>query len=133
MKQISVSERLIASLTYITAGFVGFVWLIYNALRKRQLSHFLSYHVFQSIFISFAFFLLTKLCEFIVNILEFIPFINTLTRQIVFLLNRPVFGVYSLIQTIVFGTVLYLAITSFIGKYSKIPFVSDIIKSSVDR
>lgn len=130
---VSVSDKFIAGFTYFTMGTVGLVWLVINALRKRELSRFLSYHIFQSIFISFLFFILTKLCEGLVWILEFIPFINRLTRQIVFLLNRPAFGIYSLIQTLLFGLILYLIITSAMGKYSRIPFISDIIRSSVER
>ena len=130
---VSVADKLIAGSTYFTMGTVGLVWLVINALRKRELSRFLSYHIFQSIFISFLFFLLTKLCEALVWLLEFIPFINRLTRQIVFLLNRPVFGIYSLIQTLLFGLILYLIITSAMGKYSRIPFISDIIRGSVER
>ncbi|MBQ8168281.1 hypothetical protein IJZ97_02570 [bacterium] len=65
--------------------------------------------------------------------MSLIPFINALVAQVTFLLNAPLLGHYSLIQVFVYGLILYLAVTSFVGQYSRIPWISDIIDQNVGR
>lgn len=126
-------ERIVAALSYITMGFAGFIWLILGLFTRAQLRPFMQYHIFQSIFISIAYFLLSMLCGFLLNILSFIPFINKLVAQITFLFNAPLFGPYSLIQAVLYTIVIYLTVTSFMGQYSRIPYISDIIDQNVGR
>ncbi len=126
-------ERIVAALSYFTMGFVGFIWLILGLITRSNLRAFAQYHIFQSIFISIGYFLLCMLCGFILNILSLIPFINRLVAQLTFYFNAPLFGPYSLIQTVLYGVIIYLAVTSFMGKYSRIPWVSDIIDQNVGR
>lgn len=126
-------ERIVAALSYITMGFAGFVWLIIGLFTKAYLRPFMQYHIFQSIFISIAYFLLCMVLGFLMNILSFIPFINRLVAQITFYLNAPLFGYYSLIQAVIYAVILYLAVTSFMGLYSRIPWISDIIDQNIGR
>ena len=124
-------ERLVAALSYLTMGMVGFVWLIIGLFTKASLKPFLKYHIFQSIFISLGFAVISIFVGWVSNILSFIPFINKLVAQINFLLNMPLIFDYSLLQTLIYAFLIYLAGTSFIGKYSYIPYVSDIIDQKV--
>ena len=126
-------ERIVAALSYITMGFAGFIWLIIGLFTKANLRPFMQYHIFQSIFISIAYCLLCMMLGFLMNILSFIPFINRLVAQITFFFNAPFFGYYSLIQVVLYGIVIYLAVTSFMGLYSRIPWISDIIDQNVGR
>ena len=124
-------ERLVAALSYLTMGMVGFVWLIIGLFTKASLKPFLKYHIFQSIFISLGFAVISIFVGWVSNILSFIPLINKLVAQINFLLNMPLIFDYSLLQTLIYAFLIYLAGTSFIGKYSYIPYVSDIIDQNV--
>lgn len=124
-------ERLVAALSYLTMGMVGFVWLIIGLFTKASLKPFLKYHIFQSIFISLGFAVISIFVGWVSNILSFIPLINKLVAQINFLLNMPLIFDYSLLQTLIYAFLIYLACTSFIGKYSYIPYVSDIIDQNV--
>lgn len=133
MNSPELTERVIAPLSYITMGMAGFVWLLIGLFTGAPLKSFLQYHIFQSIFLSLVFVVLSMLFGWISNILSVIPFINKLVAQIVFLLNRPFFFDYSLIQSVVYGFIIYLAITSLMGKYSYIPWISDIIGQNVNR
>lgn len=126
-------ERIVAGFSYLTMGMVGFIWLIIGLFTKARLRVFLQYHIFQSIFISLAFTVISLLISWLSNILSIIPFINKITAQITFLLNMPLIFNYSLIQAVVYGFVIYLAVTAFMGKYSYIPWVSDIIGQNVSR
>ena len=126
-------ERIVAALSYFTMGFAGFIWLILGLFTKARLRPFMQYHIFQSIFISIAYFLLATLLGFVLNILSFVPFINRIVAQLTFYLNAPVFGLYSLIQTVIYAIIIYLAVTSFMGQYSRCPWISDIIDRNVGR
>lgn len=121
-------ERILSAATYMTAGGVGFVWLIIAALGRKTVTPFLMYHIFQSIFISMAFFLLSILFEFVYVILYKIPIINAIP----YYLSMPLpFALgLSLVQLFTTVVILYLALTSAMGYYSYLPWVSDIIKGN---
>ncbi|MCQ2739053.1 MAG: hypothetical protein MJ237_02365 [bacterium] len=121
-------EKLLSVGTYLTAGGVGFVWLIIAALAKKSVRPFLMYHILQSIFISILFFLVSAFGEMVFTIIYRIPFLNAIPL----LISMPIpfaFGL-SLIQLFTTIVILYLAITSFLGYYSYLPWVSDIIKGN---
>lgn len=126
-------ERIIAALTYLTMGMVGFLWLIIGLFTKARLKPFLQYHIFQSIFISLVFAVLSILISWLSNILSFIPLINRIVAQITFLLNMPLIFDYSLLQSVIYIFIIYLAVTAFIGKFSYIPWVSDIIDQNINH
>lgn len=126
-------ERIISALTYITVGFAGFVWIIVGVIVRKPLTKFLQFHIFQSIFLSILYFLLATLIRFADGLLVHIPFINILWRNIIAFFNVPIFGMYSLIQAVVYGVILYLTVFSFMGLYARIPWVSDIIDQNVGR
>lgn len=126
-------ERIVAALSYITMGFAGFIWLILGLFTKARLRPFMQYHIFQSIFLSIGFVLLYYILGFLSNILSIIPFINKLVAQIIFWLNMPVVFDYSITQTVVYLFMFYLAITAFMGKYSYVPYVSEIIDENIRR
>lgn len=126
-------ERIISSLSYLTAGLAGFIYILIGAVAGMRLRPFVQYHIFQSLFLSIAYFLASWLFRFIGDVLAVIPVINQIYAQIVFWLNMPTIGHFSLIQACVYTVVIYLAISSFAGKYSYLPFVSDIINHNIRR
>lgn len=124
-------EKIIAALSYLTMGFVGFIWLLIGFFTKSNLRQFLKYHIFQSIFISFAYLIISLILGMVMNILSIIPLVNQLVLQFTFYLNAPLLFGFSIIQILVNIVILYLAVTSLQGRYSYIPWVSDIIKMNV--
>ncbi len=121
-------ERILSAATYLTAGGVGFVWLIVAAVLRKHITPFLMYHILQSIFLSILFFLISILGELIYVILYRIPVINSIPYWLSFPL--PFMFNLSIVQAFTTLIILYLAITSFMGLYSYIPWVSDIIKQN---
>lgn len=118
-------EKIIACATYLTAGGAGVIWLIIAALMKKQVTVFLRYHIFQSIFLSILFYLVSVFLNLIFIILYRIPFIGAIP----YYLNVPLpfaFGL-SIFQIFTTLIILYLAITAFMGYYSYLPWVSDVI------
>lgn len=124
-------ERIVVSLSYLTMGFIGFIWLILGAFTKSQSSDFVRYHIFQSIFISILLFILNVLLGIINDVLSVIPFVKVLTQQIYYLFNAPMFMNYSIIQMAMYLFIAYLMITSALGIYTYVPFVSDIISQNI--
>ena len=124
-------EKIISVLTYLTAGFVGFIWLIIAALMKKSVTQFLLYHIMQSIFLSILYFLVKILAQLLYVVLYRIPLINAIP----YFLNMPLPFVFNLsvIQTFTTAVILYLSITAFMGQYSYIPWVSDIINTNTGR
>lgn len=110
---------------------VGFVWLIIAAVMRKHVTQFVMYHIMQSIFLSILYFLLSTFAELVYVILYRIPVINAIPYYI----NMPLgfaFGL-SIIQLITTVIILYLAITAFMGMFSYIPWVSDIINVHTGR
>lgn len=130
-REIYPIERIISAASYLTAGGAGFIWLLVAAVMKKHVTPFLMYHILQSIFLSIAYFLLATFAGLIYVILYRIPVINAIPYYI----NMPIpslFGL-SIIQGVTTLVILYLAITSFMGLYSYIPWVSDIINMNTGR
>ena len=132
-KEPELVEKIISALSYLTMGMAGFVWLIVSLFTKARLKPFLQYHIFQSIFISLAFTVIAMLVGWVSNLLSVIPFINKIVAQITFLLNMPVLFGYSFIQTVLYAFIFYLAIQSLRGKYSYVPWVSEIIDHNISH
>lgn len=124
-------EKVIAALSYLTMGFVGFIWLLIGFFTKNNLRPFLKYHIFQSIFISFAFFVFGWLLGLVMTILSIIPFVNQLVLQFTFYFNAPFIFGFSLIQVLLYSLIGYLMVTSFQGRFSYLPWISDIVKFNV--
>ena len=130
-RQIYPIERIISALSYLTAGFAGFIWLIVASILKKHVTQFLLYHILQSIFLSIAYFLLATFAELIYVILYKIPLINAIP----YFINMPLPFLFdlSVVQGITTAIILYLAITSAMGLYSYFPWVSDIININTGR
>ena len=124
-------ERIISAASYLTAGFAGFIWLIIAAILRKRVTPFLMYHILQSIFLSILYFLLVTFAELIYVILYRIPLINAIP----YFINMPLPFLFnlSIIQAITTAIILYLAITSAMGIYSYLPWVSDIININTGR
>ena len=129
----SILDRLIAAATYISMGMVGFIWLIFCAVTKTNLKSFLKYHIFQSFFLVMAYFLFNIFVNLVVSILGIIPLINILVYKILFFFTAPIVFGYSIISFALLVVMVYLVITSLQGKYSYVPWFSNIIDSNVGR
>ena len=132
---VHLIERIISSVSYFTAGVAGFVWLIIAVLAKKRPTQFILYHTFQSIFLSIAYFIFFELYKLVFVIIAKIPIINTIMFLFNNVINSPLQFLYglSLLQALTTTVILYLAVTSFMGQYSYIPWVSNIINTNIGR
>ncbi len=123
-------ERIIAALSYVNC-LIGLIWLIIAALMKRGIRPFLQFHIYQSIFIAFAIFIVGAGLALVMKIINFIPIINNIVSIITFYLNTPIIMGYSVVNFLIFLVLIYLAIGALMGRYSYLPWVSDIIKGNI--
>ena len=127
---VSIGDRIISVISYVTAGWVGLIYMVILYFMNKPASLFLRYNIFQSIFISFFYFLLCMIFGFISNILLQIPLINALVSWFILLFNRPVIFEYSAIQTLVMGLFIYMSVFSLFGQYPRVYKLSKIIDSA---
>ena len=123
-------EKLVSCLTYPTMGMIGFIWLILGLFTKSEFSYFTKFHIYQSIFLSIGYFLLSWIVAFLSNILSYIPILNRLTAQVTYYFNMPSILGFSLLQIVVYGIITYLAVFALLGKLSYLPYVSEIISDT---
>lgn len=128
---VSIGDRIISVISYVTAGWVGLIYMVILYFVRKPASLFLRYNIFQSIFISFFYFLLCMIFGFISNILLQIPLINALVSWFILLFNRPVIFEYSAIQAFVMGLFIYMSVVALLGKMPRVYWVSKIIDKSV--
>ena len=124
-------ERIVSALSYMTSGFIGFIWLLLGIFTKSDLRPFLEYHIFQSIFLAIAYFLLWQLLGMLGTIINFIPFVRNVISMVIFPLMIPLVFGFSIVQILIYTVIFYLVVTSLMGRYSYIPWISDIIKMNV--
>lgn len=131
-KHITASpvERLIASACYIFP-LVGFIFIVLSYLMKKDLRPFLKYHVFQSIFIAFALWVLVTGIGYAMNLFSIIPVVKNVVGMITFLINTPLFFGFSMVTLVYTVFVFYLILGALFGKASYVPWVSDIIKANL--
>lgn len=126
----SAMERIVAAGSYIFP-LLGFIFIIITALMKKEMKPFLKYHIFQSIFIAFALWILLSGLGFAMHLLSYIPGIKTVVSMITFFLNMPLFLGFSVVTLVYFLFVLYLVVGALRGSDSFVPWVSNIIKANL--
>lgn len=131
-RSVKLSDRLVSFLSYVTVGWFGMIYCIILFIGKKMPSAFVRYNVFQAIFISLLYFVLSLGLGLILKFLSYIPFLNYLVASITFQFNRPVFFEYSFVQTFMIGLTIYMAVISLLGKRPRVYWVSKIIDNSAN-
>lgn len=124
---VPFKDRIIASLSYLTVGWVGFIYVVVLFFLKKKLSHFLTYNIMQSVLIAFIYYVLCMVIGFVFNVLSHIPFVQILVSWVQLIFNRPVFFNYSLVQVVVFSLFIYMAFVTLRGRYPRIYGISRLI------
>lgn len=124
------SERLVSFVSYITVGWGGMIYCVLMYLSKKNISHFVRFNIFQSIFISFLFFVLCMVLGFVIDVLLHVPFVNYLVSQIMLFFNQPLLFDYSLVQLFIIGLFIYMAVFSLMGKYPRVYKLSKIVENA---
>lgn len=126
--KILISEKILSILSYMTFGIVGFLWIFLASIKKRKIKYFLSYHIYQSIFIAVLLTLFNYLFDALFFICSKIPFIDIVSATINYYLSVKIISVFGFQSTLVYLAVLflkiYLIVGVIMGRYLYIPFVT---------
>ncbi len=127
----SLLDRIISFISYYTFGIFSIIWIIFANLTGRKISPFLSYNIYQAIFISVILAMISLIYDIAINFMSVIPIVGNIVKNIHLFLNAtPLYFGFTITGFIVTIFISILAIVSLFGKRPKVPFVSDIIKSS---
>ncbi len=122
-------DRVISTLSYITMGMVGFIWMIFCYFTKKDMSNFLKFNCYQSIILALIIYILGMIASIFINVIAIVPVIGNLIMSLIyFLFQYPAIGSYSIYQVVFFIFIIYLSGFSLLGKYPIIPGLSNQIK-----
>jgi len=135
--KVAFPEKTVAVLSYITFGIVGFFWLILANWKKRKIKYFLSYHIYQSIFISVLLTLLNYIFVILFGIFSKIPFLEMFSAIINYLFTVKIISVFGFQSTVVYLAIVilesYLIIGVLLGRNFYLPFVTKTVNYMMDR
>lgn len=126
-EDVGILSRLGSAMTYLTAGWGGFIALIVMHFAKKTPSKFFRFNVYQSIIIAFTIFVIGMGWAILFNILSQIPLIQILVSWIDLIFNRPTLISRSITELFVLGLTIYCVVFSLMGKYPIIYKVSGLI------
>jgi hypothetical protein len=135
----SMPERILSALAYFTFGFIGIILIVASAILKTSLKPFVKFNAYQSILLGFIFAFLQityDLIDGLFQLFQIIPVIGTLLYSlfqfiVYYLMSFPILFSFSLLSTTIILLLLYLTVTTVMGKNPYIPFISDAIKRFV--
>ncbi len=129
---ITIIERFVCALTYFSFMFIGLVWLIICKLTRKNMPRIVTYHIYQSCFISIILYLITLACEISFGFMAGLPIVGSFIKKfLIFACGTPIYFSFTLVHFIVFVIISYLALFAFFGKYSYFPYISDMVKSNL--
>ena len=120
--KIAYSDRLISILAYFTFGIFSLIWIIFANLTKKSITNYLSFNLYQAIFLSIVFAVISLIYSIAINLISVVPFIAINQTPLYF-----TFTITGLITTLI---LCYLSFLCLIGKRPHLPLISDIIKSN---
>ena len=122
----NVKDKIGAAVTYLTLGIWGLIWLLISSRNYFDQKDFIRFHCYQSIFVGLLFMFIPQgfsiLFSLIIQIIGLIP--GTLP------VIEPIHVFHGILQTAfhygLLGLIIYCVIFSLFGKYTNIPYVSQI-------
>lgn len=131
--RVSISDRIFSALSYVSMGWIGFLYCIFLIFNKKRISYFLKFNVFQTLFMSILFFILSVVFGYTFKLLSMVPFVQIIISWIQLLLFKPMIFQYSLLQAFLLGIIGYGFIYSILGKFPRIYWISKIIDYNLNR
>ena len=122
-----IKEKIGAAVAYLTLGIWGLIWLFTSSRNYFDQKDFVRFHCYQSIFVGLFFMFIPQglaiLSSLIIQIIGLIPGTSVVTNGI-----HVVHGVLqSIFHYGLLALIIYCVIFSLFGKYTNIPYVSQII------
>ena len=131
MGGVSLSDRMVSSVSYLTMGMFSIIWLVFVNLTNRRMTPFVVFNLYQAIVLSVMIAVLTLLYQIAVNILIVVPFLNILVKKFdIFFNQTPIYFGCTISGFIMAVLILYLIILCIIGRRPYIPYISNIVNGN---
>ena len=122
-------DRVFSSITYITFGFFGLIWLVYSVVVKKTISKFGLFNIYQSCVISLVFAILGICYDLILKFSMMIGFLGKIVGAFhLFFFGTPMYFGFTLSGLLITIFIGYLVIFVLFGKRPFIPVVSYMIE-----
>ncbi len=131
--KVSPIEKIISTLSYLTMGIIGLVWLLIAHYSKKKLRYFLMYNIVQSMIIAIFLAIFKLAINILFSILSIIPLINIITAKLNYIISVriliiPIFNLsFNIIEIIIHLILIYIIIGILMGKIFFIPYLTNII------
>lgn len=124
-------DRIAAFLSYYTIGMFGLIWIIFSHFTNRKVNSFLSFNIYQSIFVSVFLAVISMIYGIALNFVSVVPIIGKLIVSLDIYINQtPMYASFTLCGFVLTVFLSYLAILSLLGKKPYVPYISNIIGSN---
>ena len=125
------SDRIVSVVSYFTFGFFSIIWIIIANVFKKPMSSFLSFNLYQAIFISIVLAILSLMYSIALGLMSALPVIGNIARAFdVFFNQTPIYFTFTLSGLCVAMLLGYVSIMSLLGYKAYIPVISDIINQN---
>lgn len=129
--KVALSDRFISVLAYTTFGIFSLIWILYANFTKKEMSPFLKFNIFQAIFLSIILYIISLLYEIAIKFLSIIPLVGKFINAFdIFFNQTPIYFTLTLSGFLTALLVIYLSITSILGKKAYLPAISDVVQSN---
>ena len=129
--RISLCDRMVSILAYFTFGMFSLIWIIFANLTKKRISPFLSFNLYQAIFVSVILFIISYLYNIAINLISAIPFVGKMANSFNLFFNEtPLFFTFTISGFLVTILVFYFSIMSLFGKRPYLPVISEMVKDN---
>lgn len=127
----TITDKFVSILAYITFGMFSIVWLIFANVTRRRISPFLSFNIYQAIFVSVIFAVISLIYGIAINLLSVVPIIGTLAKKFdIFFNATPMYFSCTISGLFVTMFLMYLVLMVLASQKPYVPIVSDIINSN---
>ena len=124
-------DKIISIASYCTFGIGSIIWIVFSYITKKRISSFLSFNLYQAIFISIVLAIFSLIYDIAINLMSIIPLIGPLVGKLnIFITRIPIIFSMSITGLLVTGLLVYLSVLCLIGKKPRIPGISDLITSN---
>ena len=131
MRGVSLQDRIVSALAYFTCGIMSLIWIVYANFTRKQITPFLSFNLYQAIFLSLALTVISLVYSIAVNILAVIPVIGKMAQWFdIFFNGTPVYFGTTISGCIVIVLLFYLILVSLMGRRPYLPLITDVMHSN---
>lgn len=135
--KVSLIEKIISILSYLTMGIVGVIWFLIAYFSNKRLRYFFMYNIVQSMIIAIILTLIKLGLGIILSILAKIPILDFIAAVVYYIVSFSIIRLYplglafSLFQIILFLLLAYIIAGVVIGRIFYVPFLSDFMNKAM--